>query len=307
MAFSSGEVLTAANLNDLSIETATLTETTAANDVADTVLTLKSADPTNARNLTTNNGINVDFYVPSDASGQGGAELGARIAALKDSDTDDNNAGRLVFSTAADGSTPSARLSIDSSGRMGLVEGDVNTNRGINVVRSGTVFEFHQNTDVASGAVYCGMMRIGTDGTAPGTGDYWVLLRKGDSTTIGSIRGTGGNSVNFQTTSDQTMKNDLGDAGDCGTILDKIKIHKYTWKDAPAQGEQIGLFAQETLSEVSELPDGIVTPSTTMKEENEAGEEVDSYLPAGVDYSKLVPLLIQEVKSLRQRVATLEA
>lgn len=306
MAFSSGAVLTAANLNDISINTATLIKEAASAGAADTVITIKNTDADNSLNLTKDNGINIDFYVPSDASGQGGSELGARIAALKDSDTDDNNSGRLIFSTAADGSTPSARLSIDSSGRMGLVEGDVNTSRGFNCVRAGTVFEFHQNTDVASGAVYCGILKIGTNGTAPGTGDYWVLIRKGDDTTIGSIRGTGGNSVNFQTTSDQTMKNDLGDAGDCGAILDKIKIHKYTWKDAPAQGEQIGLFAQEALSEATDLPAGIITPSTTMKEENEAGQEVDSYLPAGVDYSKLVPLVIQEVKSLRQRIATLE-
>ena len=213
----------------------------------------------------------------------------------------------LHFGTSnsyASGITNTAMI-ISQDGLLGIGASPLTT-RGMFVQREGTVFEFHQNTDVASGAVYCGMMRIGTDGTAPGTGDYWILFRKGDNTTIGSIRGTAGNSVNFQTTSDQTMKNDLGDAGDCGAILDKIKIHKYTWKDAPEQGDQIGLFAQETLSEVSELPDGIVTPSTTMKEENEAGEEVESYLPAGADYSKLVPLLIQEVKSLRQRVATLE-
>ena len=164
------------------------------------------------------------------------------------------------------------------------------------------MFEFENTRDVGSNTVYGGVIKIGSDSDAPGTGDYWVLLRKGDDTTIGSIRGTGGNSVNFATTSDQTMKNDLGDAGDCGTILDKIKIHKYTWKDAPAQGDQIGLFAQETLSEVTELPDGIVTPSSTMVEE----DEVETYLPAGVDYSKFVPLLIQEIKSLRSRVAALE-
>ena len=167
--------------------------------------------------------------------------------------------------------------------------------------------------DVDAVSVIASIFMIGDNGDSsnPGTNDYWALFRRGNGTTIGSIKGTGSASVNFATTSDQTMKNDLGDAGDVSSIIDAMNVHRFTWKDANAEvGEQIGLFAQEALS-VTGMPYGIATPAETVNEvvsTDEDGNDVyeDVYYPASIDYSKLVPLLIQEIKSLRQRVATLE-
>ena len=163
--------------------------------------------------------------------------------------------------------------------------------------------------DVGSASPVACIFTIGDSGdsTNPDTGDYWILFRRGNGTSIGSVRGTGSASVNFSTTSDQTMKNDLGDAGDVSSIIDALKIHKYTWKDAKAEvGEQIGVFAQEVL-DISGMPYGIASAAETRKEENEEGVEEDVYYPAGIDYGKLVPLLVQEIKSLRVRVAALES
>ena len=173
-------------------------------------------------------------------------------------------------------------------------------------------------TDVDASTPVASIFMIGDNGDAsnPGTGDYWALFRRGNGTTIGSIRGTGSASVNFSTTSDQTMKNDLGDAGDVSSIIDALKIHKYTWKDADAKvGEQLGVFAQEVLA-ISGMPYGIASPAhtknevvetTTDKDGNEVETKGDVYYPASIDYGKLVPLLVQEIKSLRARVATLES
>lgn len=172
------------------------------------------------------------------------------------------------------------------------------------------------DVDAASGTAGIFMLGDNGDSSNPGTNDYFLLFRRGNGTTIGSIRGTGSASVTYNTTSDQTMKNDLGDAGDVGSIIDAMKIHKYTWKDAaPEVGEQIGVFAQEVL-EISGMPNGIASAAETRNEVvdtirdedgNEVDVEEDVYYPAGIDYGKLVPLLVQEIKSLRQRVASLEA
>ena len=171
--------------------------------------------------------------------------------------------------------------------------------------------------DVSAANGTAGIFRLGDNGdtTNPDTGDYWLLFRRGNGYTVGSVRGTGSASVNFSTSSDQTMKNDLGDAGDVSSIIDAMKIHKFTWKDAKAHvGEQIGVFAQEVL-EISGMPYGIATPAetrtevvdtTTDEDGNEIDVEEDVYYPASIDYGKLVPLLVQEIKSLRQRVSTLE-
>jgi hypothetical protein len=172
--------------------------------------------------------------------------------------------------------------------------------------------------DVGSLTAIASIFMIGDtgDSTNPDTGDYWALFRRGNGSTIGSIKGTGSASVNFATTSDQTMKNDLGDAGDVSSIIDALKIHKYTWKDADAKvGEQIGVFAQEVL-DVTGMPYGIASPAETRnevvettidKDGNEVETKDDVYYPASIDYGKLVPLLVQEIKSLRVRVAALEA
>jgi hypothetical protein len=172
--------------------------------------------------------------------------------------------------------------------------------------------------DVGAANAIASIFMIGDtgDSTNPDTGDYWALFRRGNGSTIGSIRGTGSASVNFSTTSDQTMKNDLGDAGDVSSIIDALKIHKYTWKDADAKvGEQIGVFAQEVL-DVTGIPYGIASPAETRNEVVETtidkdGNEVETkgnvYYPASIDYGKLVPLLVQEIKSLRARVAALES
>lgn len=203
---------------------------------------------------------------------------------------------------------------INSDGRVGFRDdaaAGVLTNRLVTMrsqTASMTAMIAWAEYDVSAANGTAGIFMLGdtSDSTNPDTGDYWILFRRGNGTTIGSVRGTGSASVNYLTTSDQTMKNDLGDAGDVGSLIDALKIHKYTWKDAKAEvGEQFGVFAQEVL-DISGMPYGIATPSETRKEENQEGVEEDVYYPAGIDYGKLVPLLVQEIKSLRQRVATLE-
>jgi len=306
MAFSSGEVLTAANLNDLNITS--ITTTGASTFKADQDITDFTDDTRGIVTLYNSDGA-VDDFTCLDFDGNS-TDPAARIGMKY------TGAGsELHFGTSnsyASGITNDAMI-ISPIGHIGVgVTPNANRQLAVTSDAGGVLsYEFHNNRDVASAGVYGGILRIGNNSTAPDTGDYWILIRKGDSTTIGSIRGTGGNSVNFSTTSDQTLKNDLGDAGDVSSIIDDLKIHKFTWKDSPDAGEQLGLFAQEAIL-VDGMPKGIIAEPATVKEletnpDTGEEEEVERYLPASLDYGKLVPLLIQEVKSLRQRVATLEA
>lgn len=54
------------------------------------------------------------------------------------------------------------------------------------------------------------MIGVEDDGTSPDTNDFWILFRKGNGDTIGSVQGTGTDQVAFQTSSDQTLKMILG-------------------------------------------------------------------------------------------------
>lgn len=108
---------------------------------------------------------------------------------------------------------------------------------------------------------------------------------------IGSIsyNGTG---VNFNATSDRRLKENIAPAGDAGVVIDAIDIVQHDWK---AGGHtRFGVIAQD-LNEVA--PEAV-----TAGDDNEEIERT-----WGVDYSKLVPMLIKEIQSLRARVAALES
>ena len=187
-------------------------------------------------------------------------------------------------------------LHVDATNnRVGI--GTTAPNSQLEVVStSERAFKLDRAEDVASGGVTCGIMQIGTDATNPGTDDYWILFRRGSATTVGSVRGTGSASVNFSTTSDATLKTDRGiaTASRIGTIIDGLQVHEFDWNEGDVTS-QIGLFAQEAMPH---LPESIVADSGTDEEGN--------YIPASLDYSKIVPILIAEIQFLRERVAALE-
>lgn len=171
-------------------------------------------------------------------------------------------------------------------------------------VGSGGLITMRSSADVGAASVVATVIQIGADASAtnPGTDDYWSLLRRGDGTTIGSIKGTGGASVNFATTSDATLKTDNGLVTQerVAGIIDGLEVHDFDWKEGSVS-DQIGLFAQEA---IEVLPDSIVSPPGV---EPQTGDEPEQYLAASLDYSKIVPILIAECQFLRQRIDSLES
>ena len=89
--------------------------------------------------------------------------------------------------------------------------------------------------------------------------------------------------------SDQRLKENIADADDAGSKVDAIQVRKFDWK-ADGSHQDYGMIAQELMTVA---PEAVSVP--------EDSEEI-----MGVDYSKLVPMLIKEIQSLRSRVAQLE-
>jgi hypothetical protein len=114
-----------------------------------------------------------------------------------------------------------------------------------------------------------------------------IVLRNGNGA-VGSIQ-TSGSSTSYNTSSDQRLKENIADADDAGSKIDAIQVRQYDWK-ADGSHQDYGMVAQELLE---------VAPEAVSQGETE--EEM-----MGVDYSKLVPMLIKEIQSLRNRVAQLE-
>ena len=109
-----------------------------------------------------------------------------------------------------------------------------------------------------------------------------------NSSIVGTISTTG-SATSYNTSSDQRLKENIADADDAGSKIDSIQVRKFDWK-ADGLHQDYGMIAQELLE---------VAPEAVSQ-----GETEDVMM--GVDYSKLVPMLIKEIQSLRNRVAQLE-
>jgi len=100
---------------------------------------------------------------------------------------------------------------------------------------------------------------------------------------------TSGSATAYNTSSDQRLKENIVDAPSASDDIDAIQVRSFDWK-ADGSHQKYGMVAQE-LQTVA--PEAVSAPDDPEK-------------MMGVDYSKLVPMLIKEVQQLRARVAQLE-
>jgi len=107
---------------------------------------------------------------------------------------------------------------------------------------------------------------------------------------IGSITQSGTTAVLYNVMSDQRLKENIVDALDASDDIDAIKVRSFNFI-SDKSNVKYGFIAQEL---VTVAPDAVHQP-----------ENLDEMM--GVDYSKLVPMMLKEIQSLRKRLATLEA
>jgi hypothetical protein len=171
---------------------------------------------------------------------------------------------------------PTERMRIDSSGN--LLVGTTTAQATLTVAEnqaSGFVGHLKNSNVYAYG--------LGID-TGSGNQIFFYLNDSNKGSIISNSSGTA-----YNTTSDQRLKENIADADDAGSKIDSIQVRKYDWK-ADGSHQDYGMVAQE-LQLVA--PEAVSVPE-------------DSEEMMGVDYSKLVPMLIKEIQSLRNRVAQLE-
>jgi len=119
---------------------------------------------------------------------------------------------------------------------------------------------------------------------------YDMVFTNSDDTVIGGIYNNSGSTTSFIETSDGDLKTDIEDLPAPGSIIDRLRPIKFKWRKHPEEGERSGFIAQDVYPLVPQA----VVPA------NEG-------IPWMMDHSKLVPILVAELKSLRARVAELEA
>ena len=124
-----------------------------------------------------------------------------------------------------------------------------------------------------------------------GTASFqWVqFYGTGVASPIGSISNVSNTSTSYNTSSDQRLKSNIVDAPSAADDIDAIQVRSWDWK-ADGSHQKYGMVAQEL---VTVAPEAVHQPE-------------DPQEMMGVDYSKLVPMLVKEIQQLRARVAQLE-
>ena len=115
-----------------------------------------------------------------------------------------------------------------------------------------------------------------------------IRFRNGNGV-VGSIV-TSGSATAYNTSSDQRLKDNIVNAPSASDDIDAIQVRSFDWK-ADGSHQKYGMVAQEL---VTVAPEAVSQP--------EDPEEM-----MGVDYSKLVPMMLKEIQSLRARIAALES
>ena len=193
------------------------------------------------------------------------------IAGKKENSTSGNVAGYLQFLTCTSGGALTERARIDSSGNL-LVGATTVPTAG----QGGTSIGLNSGN---------GLIRI----SANGTGTTGLVNFNNPNGNVGYIATTGSVTA-YVTASDKRLKENIVDAPEFGSIIDSIQVRSYNWK-IDGEHQRAGFIAQEL---VAVAPEAVHQPANP--------EEM-----MGVDYSKLVPMLVKEIQDLRKRLAALEA
>jgi hypothetical protein len=120
------------------------------------------------------------------------------------------------------------------------------------------------------------------------TGGFSHLVFYNGNGLVGTVS-TSGSATAYNTSSDQRLKENIADADDAGSKIDAIQVRKFDWK-ADGSHQDYGMVAQELIEVAPEAVSASEDPEEMM----------------GVDYSKLVPMMLKEIQSLRDRIAALE-
>jgi hypothetical protein len=217
----------------------------------------------------------------------------AAIQGFKASATASDYSGALAFYTQASGGGTllDERARITSGGNLLVGTQTAGAGAGFDTRLAVEASAIDTSIFKFTGAAVAGYPVIAWHSATTGDNLLVRFATEGTITTRGSItynRGAG--QVAYNITSDARLKENIANADDAGSKVDALQVRKFDWKET-GNHVDYGFVAQE-LEPI--VPHAVSKP--------EAEDEMWS-----VDYSKLVPMLIKEIQTLRARVAALES
>jgi hypothetical protein len=198
-----------------------------------------------------------------------------------------SGSGIIAFNTGGGGAADTERMRIDASGN--LLVGTTSQGYGLFSASRVTLGDGDAGDGFCVGGINENLSAYTVQADNDTGTRYFAYIANGSSSVVGTISFTS-SGTGYNTSSDQRLKENIEDADDAGSKIDAIQVRKFDWK-VDGSHQDYGMVAQE-LQVVA--PEAVSAP--------EDPEEM-----MGVDYSKLVPMMLKEIQSLRARINALEA
>ena len=215
-----------------------------------------------------------------DADGKMIAAISTRMD-TSDSNAGDDSGGHLTFSTKPEAGSFSEQMRITDQ----AVGGGGHTIGAATI--TGTGFNFRSPTD----GTY---LEIG-HATGAGDGYSFVICRR-NGTALGGISQNGTTGVDFDTTSDYRLKENVTYDFDATTRLKQLQPCRFNFIAEPNRTID-GFLAHEVTDAVPQA----------VKGDKDAVDENGDINPQMIDQSKLVPLLVKTIQELEARITALES
>jgi len=175
------------------------------------------------------------------------------------------------------------RMRLDSNGRL-----YINTTAAVGALPAYETIVGNANS--------ISLITLQDTGTTYGSGTQYITFANSSATVAGSVQHNAAGTVNFATSSDFRLKENIVDSSNALTVVDAIKVRAFDWKEDNGHVD-FGFIAQELQQH---YPDAVCAG------DNDA-ELTDPKGTWQVDYGKLTPLLLKAIQELSAKVAALEA
>ena len=193
-------------------------------------------------------------------------------------------AGYLQFcTTSAPSGSILERMRLDSNGRL-----YINTTAAVGSLPAYETIVGNANS--------ISLITLQDTGTTYGSGTQYITFANSSSTVAGSVQHNAAGTVNFATSSDFRLKENIVDSSNALTVVDAIKVRAFDWKEDNGHVD-FGFIAQELQQH---YPDAVCAGDNN-------AELTDPKGTWQVDYGKLTPLLLKAIQELKAELDALKA